>query len=248
MYMRHLMLFLGLIVLVDARDAAGGGLEELVERSDRYQFVFKGTVTKVNAATLKEIRATTSTIIVKVDEVLPVPAISAILGNFTGKEITVQLSTPSTVRIGEQFVFFATSWMFGSSIAVREVGRTKPEPDISTRIADALAKSADNKLRDRLMGAELVVAGRVSAARSAPENVRRDAISEHDPHARVAVIQIESFLKGQISERSVVVLFPGSRDVMWASAPKFREGQEGISGSPQRENANTRIFHCARSS
>ena len=54
MRIRHLLLILSLAAVIDAR-AAGTSLEELVEQS---QFVFKGTVTKVNAATLPQIRAT----------------------------------------------------------------------------------------------------------------------------------------------------------------------------------------------
>jgi hypothetical protein len=113
---------------------------------------------------------------------------------------------------------------------VREVGRTESESDVSTtrrRVAEAHAKVADNKLQNRLTDAELVVAGRVSAVRPAPENIRQGSVSEHDPEWWEAVIQIESVLKGQINEPNLVVLFPSSRDVMWESAPKFREGEEG---------------------
>jgi hypothetical protein len=101
---RYLMSVLTLVVLMDAKDAAS--FEEWVARS---QFVFKGTVTQVNAATLPEIRATASTIIVKVDEVLVAPAI---LGDYTGKDVTVQLNQPGAVETGKQFVFFTTSWIY----------------------------------------------------------------------------------------------------------------------------------------
>jgi len=225
MYIRYLLIFLGLMVLMDTRDATGASFEELVEQS---QFVFKGTVTKLNAATLPQIRATASTVVVKVDEVVHAPP--ATMEDYRGKEVTVLLERPGTVRTGEQFVFFTRSWMLGSSIAVREVGRTEPESDVSItrrRVAEAHAKVADNKLQNRLTDAELVVAGRVSAVRPAPENIRQGSVSEHDPEWWEAVIQIESVLKGQINEPNLVVLFPSSRDVMWESAPKFREGEEG---------------------
>jgi hypothetical protein len=223
--LRYLALFLGLMAVVSARDAASAGFEELVEQS---QFVFKGTVTKLSAATLPQIRATASTIIVKVDEVVHAPP--ATLEDYRGKEVTVLLDRPGTVRTGEQFIFFTTSWMLGSSIAVREVGRAQPDPDVAItrrRVAEAHTTVADNKLQNRLKDAELVVVGRVSAVRPAPENIRRGSASEHDPDWSEAVIQIESVVKGQIDEASLVVLFPSSRDVMWESAPKFREGEEG---------------------
>jgi hypothetical protein len=225
-YIRYLIIFSGLMALINAKDAAGASYEELMGQS---QFVFKGTVIKVNAATLPQIRPTASTIIVSIDEVLHLPP--ANLGDYKGKEVTVLLNRPGTAKTGEQFVFFTTSWMFGASIAVREVGRTEPVPDISmtrSRIAEAAATAAHSKLQNRVTSAEVVVAGRVVDVRPAPEQVRRGPLTEHDPHWWEAVIQIESVLKGQINERRLVILFPSSGDVMWQNAPKFREGQEGI--------------------
>jgi hypothetical protein len=72
-YIRRFAICLGLLVLMDARDAAGASFEELVEQS---QFVFKGTVRRVNAATFPQIRPTPNTVIVKVDEVLHAPPAS----------------------------------------------------------------------------------------------------------------------------------------------------------------------------
>ncbi len=253
MYIRYLLIFLGLMAMINAKDAAAASVEESVQHS---HFDFKGTVTKVNAATLPQIRPTARTIIVKVDEVVHAPP--AILGDYKGKEITVQLNQPGGVRTGQQFVFFTTSWMFGSSIAVREIHREQPEPDVAStrrRVAEARRTVADNKLQNRLTDAELVVAGRVSAVRPAPENIRRGSVAEHDAEWEEAVIQIESVLKGQINEQSIVILFPSSRDVMWKSAPKFREGEEGtwvlrrerMRGLPPTEEyftaLNPRDFH-----
>jgi len=251
-YMRYLIIFSGLMALINAKDAAAASVEESVQHS---HFDFKGTVTKVNAATLPQIRPTASTIIVKVDEVVHAPPI---LGDYTGKEVTVRLNQPGGVRTGQQFVFFTTSWMFGSSIAVREIHRTQAEPDMSSvrrRVAEARRTVADNKLQNRLTHAELVVVGRVSVVRAAPENIRRDSVAEHDAGWEEAVIQIESVLKGQINEQSIVILFPSSGDVMWKSAPKFREGEEGtwvlrrerMRGLPPTEEyftaLNPRDFH-----
>jgi len=225
-YIRYLIIFSGLMALINANDAAAASVEESLEHS---QFVFKGTVTKVNAATLPQIRPTASTIIVKVDEVVHAPP--PILGDYKGKEVTVQLNRPGAVRTGEQFVFFTTNWMFGSTIALREVDRRQPDADISitrSRVAEAHARLAENRLQNRLSDAELVVSGRVDDVQPAPEHVRRGPLSEHNAHWQQAVIQIESVLKGQINDRRVVILFPSSSDVMWKSAPKFREGEEGI--------------------
>jgi len=39
---------------------------------------------------------------------------------------------------------------------------------------------------------------------------------------------VSAVLKGDSSLQEVVVLFPGSRDIAWVNAPRFRVGQEGI--------------------
>lgn len=213
------------MAVIQPRLAAGENFEESASQS---HFIFKGTVTKINAATLPQVRPTARTIIVKVEEVVHAPP--PILGDYKGKEVTIQLNRPGAVRTGQQFVFFTTSWMFGSSIALREIDRRQSHADISvtrSRVSEVHAKFAEDRLQNRLNDAELVVSGRVSAVRPAPDDIRRQSISEYDPHWWEAVIQIETVLKGQINERSLVVLFPSSRDVMWERAPKFREGQEG---------------------
>jgi hypothetical protein len=63
-----------------------------------------------------------------------------------------------------------------------------------------------------------------TAASLAPTRPR---ISEHAPNWQEAVIRVETALKGAPSDREVVVRFPGSWDVAWASAPKFKAGQKG---------------------
>lgn len=152
MYIRHLMVFLSVAAVIGARDAAGETFEDLLQQS---QFAFQGTVTKVNAATLPQIRPTARTIVVKVDDVLHAPP--SILGDYKGKEITVQLDQPDALRAGEQFVFFTTSWMYGSSIAVREVGRMKPDITMTRgRVAAALATAARNMLQNKSRAASLL--------------------------------------------------------------------------------------------
>jgi len=224
-YIRYVIPILGLMCIIYPRGAAAESFEE---SATPWQFVFKGRVIKIHAATLPQIRPTARTIIVKVDEVVQEPP--SILGDYKGKEVTVQLSRPGAVRAGEQFVFFTTSWMYGNGIALRELDRRQPDAHISItrgQVAETQAKHTENRLQNRLNDAELVVSGRVSTVKPAPDDIRRHFISEHDPHWWEAVIEIDSVLKGQINERSVVVLFPSSRDVMWERAPKFREGQEG---------------------
>jgi hypothetical protein len=97
----------------------------------------------------------------------------------------------------------------------------------------------DPALQERVADADVVVTGKVSAVRlpaetapgptmasAAPAAPKR--ISEHDPLWREAVIHVDSVVKGEHPDDTVVVRFPSSTDVRWHKAPKFHPGQEGV--------------------
>src|SRR5262249_1763186 len=96
---------------------AAGDVERLAREA---KFIFKGTVQKLHAATLSSVPITDHTIIVRVDELLDAPKEFA---HYAGKDITVQLSQPKSMTVGQQAVFFTNGAVYGKSIAVREVGR-----------------------------------------------------------------------------------------------------------------------------
>jgi hypothetical protein len=174
------------------------------------------------------IRPTDSTVVVRVEEVFQAPAS---LDNFTGKEITVLLTKPHSVKVGQQLAFFTNGWLYGDGLAVVEVGRVEDPPDSKTfrrQVADAVQKAADQDLQKRIARAELVIVGVVSSTLIAPEQIRRDGVTEHDPEWVEAVIQVQSVEKGRLAQSTVSVFYPSSRDVMWYHVPKFRKGQEGI--------------------
>jgi hypothetical protein len=191
-------------------------------------FVFKGQVLKVRSTTMPEsVAAMDRTVTVKVEEVILAPDT---LDDFTGREITVLLLKADSVKAGEHTVFFTNGWFYGSSLAVREVGKTRIDQNklVSAQVSDMKEKVEDQKVQARIAQADLVVVGTVSEIRPARDQVRTTRISEHEPDWWEAVIKVESVLKGQPSQRDVVVLYPHSIDVMWYGTPKFSKGQQGV--------------------
>src|SRR5437868_2046159 len=93
-------------------ETAGGLAEQLSVKSD---FIFKGTVQKVNASTLSVLPATEATAIVRVDEIVQAKAPD---DSFRGKDITVLLSKPGSMKVGQQSIFFTNDYLAGDSIAV----------------------------------------------------------------------------------------------------------------------------------
>src|SRR5947209_377768 len=90
--------------------------DELAERAN---FVFLGTVLRLQDATLAAVEDRTRTVVVKVDQVFHAPDA---LAHTAGQEITVLLARGETVATGQQVVFYTNGWLLGESIAVQSVG------------------------------------------------------------------------------------------------------------------------------
>ncbi|HEY3491903.1 MAG TPA: hypothetical protein VGK43_03060, partial [Solirubrobacterales bacterium] len=161
-----------------------------------------------------------------VDEVISAPAS---VGDPTGKEVTVALRRPGSVREGQQAVFFTAGWIYGTGLAVREVDRLdgrQASTDLREQVADAQNRNEEADLALQLARAELVVAGRI--VRIAKEEIRMPA-TEHDPDLHRAFVQVEEVLKGQAPPQGQVsFLFAASRDVQWDRSPKLEPGQDGV--------------------
>jgi predicted transcriptional regulator len=175
---------------------------------------------------MPEIAAADNMIVVKVDKVLKA---AKTLGDYTGRDITVLLRQPEKAQVGQQMAFFTNGWLYGRSIAVKEVG-VLPVEDIARtemQVAEGIRVAADRDLQRRIAQAELVVVGTVRGIDDVPMT-RKQGISEHDPLWRQAVITVQSVEKGKLPEKTVVVWFPSSQDVMWYKSPKFSVNQEAI--------------------
>lgn len=187
--------------------------------------VFKGTVEKTRASNMPAVKASDATAIVRVDQLIDSPGAPP---GLTGKQITVQMLEPGSVKPGTQAIFFTKGWLLGKSMAVIEVGQlpaTESTGGLSEKVKSVRQQISDEALQNQMATAEAVVAGRVTAVR--PSEIPH-LDTEHDPDWYVAMIQLESVIKGQLKDREVAVLFPHSDDVAWHNSPKFKEGQQGI--------------------
>ena len=200
-------------------------IENLVRQS---QFIFRGTIRELNAATMPDVPITEGTAIVNVSAVFTAPPQ---LGDYSGRDITIQLRPARDAKAGLEAAFFTSSWMYGDSLAVLEVGHIRGGQDndeLRRLIADVELGLSDRKLEDRIAQAELVILGRV--VNTAPQMEYRQTmpITEHDPDWWEATILVESLEQGKPGRESITVLYPNSMDEMWIDSPKFPEGQYGI--------------------
>jgi hypothetical protein len=211
------------------------------ELAQQARFVFNGTVKKLKAATMPQIKKADKerTVVVRVDQILHAPPI---FSNWTGKDITMQLKKGEKVSVGQQAEFYTNSWLIGNeSIAVVSLGHRAVQKATAAALSaspvDPVQTLAARDMQAHVDDADMVCSGVVKSVHVPEEEssmltadsgtVVRPPLSEHDPKWQEAVVEIDDVQKGSHSKKNVVVRFPSSKDRMWADAPKFRPGQAG---------------------
>ena len=197
---------------------------------------FVGTVSQVAATTLAAVPKSPQTIVVRVDSVLKKPAAVSLK---KGDTVTVEVKDPAAFPEGTQATFYTEGWIFGSGVAVKELGHAAPSEGTqgaagtgAKTVEQVPSEVSDQDLQRLIAAADYVVTGRITDVH--PWTVPKSAVpryrtSEHSASWHEAVLQVQSVLKGPKLKRNKIVLrFPLSRDVAWVSAPKFEPGQQGV--------------------
>jgi hypothetical protein len=204
-----------------------GNQADLVKQSS---IIFAGTVRQVGATSFAGVPKSAQTIVVRVDSVLKKPAAVSLKN---GDDVT-EVKDPAAFQDGTQATFYADGWIFGTGVAVKELGH---EIGPSTGTAEKTLGQPQQEINDqdlqrRVAAADYVVVGRVTDVHqwTIPKFLAaRYCTSEDSPNWHEAVLQIQSVLKGSnVKRNKLIVRFPQSRDVAWVNAPKFEKEQQGI--------------------
>jgi hypothetical protein len=216
------------LALVAARTAFSQEEKALMKQAN---IVITGTVVKLGASSFAEAPATPQTMVVRVDAVLKKPRAVSLK---RGDTVTIEAKEPSELQQNATATFYTEGWIFGSGIALREIGHVPArEGETATSAFNQMQEEVRKQdLQDRLNAADAVVTGRVVAIKPAAVQALnaggRVPISEHsDPQWQDAVVEVAAALKGTDSKQ-IVVRFPASRDVRWVNYPKFQKGQTAI--------------------
>jgi len=228
---------LGTAIFVSSIAACPQGQSTQAALAKQSSIVFSGTVSQLGAASFAGVPQSPNTIVVRVDSVLKKPSAISLK---KGDNVTVELKDPSGFQQGTQATFYTDGWIFGSGVAVKELGHEFNTGNGAAAAGAAAGTAAlgqtqdqisDQDLQNRLNSADFVVIGRVTAVHrwNAPKSATPHRVSEHDPDWHEAVIEVRSVLKGgQVKGNKVVVRFPGRNDVAWVHSPKFEKNQQGI--------------------
>ncbi len=196
-------------------------VQRLVAESN---FVFQGTVTRVNATTEPEMPASASTVAIVVERLLKG---DNMVSDVVGKEITLQLLKPRSVTRGQALLVFSNLAVAGKTIAVKEVAHydAKASAAMMSQVSDSVRGKPEADLQSSVARAEMIVTGTVASVtpRQAPGPVG----SEHDPQWTQAIVDVQSTEKGPAQTR-VTVWFAASTDIRWFRSPKLQQGQAGV--------------------
>lgn len=195
-------------------------------RPESAPFALLGVIDRVGDAAMAIITPGERTAVFRVESVLRAPAA---LPDLTGAEVTVELRT--LTKVGERMVLLADGWMYGESVAVREVARRAAgSADAqSKRLAGEQEEAPVLHLSERVRGADAIVVGAVRELKPIARPDEWVPTSEHDADWWVATIAVEEVVRGRKPRGgNFEVIFANSRDVHWITAPKPDPGQRGV--------------------
>jgi hypothetical protein len=217
------LLMLPVALASQSPDNAPTNMQRVAAQSN---FVFQGTINRLNATTEPQMAASPSTAVVRVDRLIQG---QDMVSDIVGKEITVQLLKPRSVAVGRPVMFFANIAVMGKSLAVKEVAHydVTRSSTIAGQAADYAKAKPERDLQRRIASADVIVTGTVDSL--APQARAREGPqpSEHDAEWTQATITVQSTEKGAAQQR-VTVWFAASDDIRWFRSPKLKQGQSGV--------------------
>ncbi|HEX4545409.1 MAG TPA: hypothetical protein VH110_03530 [Candidatus Acidoferrum sp.] len=215
--------------------ASPQGSDQQTALAKQSSIVFSGTVGQLAATSFADAPKSAKTIVVRVDSVLKKPSAVSLK---RGDNVTVEVKDASVFQEGTHATFYTDGWIFGSGVAVKELGHeigpSVAQPNTASGAVEkkhGQEQIGDQELRDRLNSADFVVIGRVTDVHrwAVPKSVTPSRVTEHDPDWHEAVVEVQSVLKGgKAKGNKIVVRFPQRNDVAWAHSPKFEKNQRGI--------------------
>src|ERR1700730_740157 len=145
------------------------------------------------------------------------------VGGLRGREVTMLLAGTAPA-LGDKLLVFATDWLYGVQIALREVDHLKATAQAEKEVVEAVERLPIRHLEARLDGAVLVVDGEVESIGPSPVP---DGSMLRSPNYHLAVVRVVSTLKGKCGER-VNVLFPTNPAPPWRTAPRLKEHEKAV--------------------
>src|SRR5437763_12168076 len=114
--------------------------------------VFSGTVSQLAATSFADVPKSTQTIVVHVDSIVKKPAAVSLK---RGDSVTVEVKDASAFQEGTQATFYTDGWIFGSGVAVKELGHRIILSDVASAAAPSASEPSGSHVQDQISDQEL---------------------------------------------------------------------------------------------
>lgn len=149
--------------------------------------------------------------------------------DFAGKTVHVVLEEDNAIKEGTSYLFYTKTWLFGNTLTVI-ANDAQPADNLaraSKEVREFKLEQQEQTLKKRLDAAEVIIAGKVINVEDLKVE-QRDMLSEHYPFWKIATVEVQETIKGELSTQQVRVYFASSIDVHWFKAPKLNREIEGV--------------------
>ncbi|MCX6249854.1 MAG: hypothetical protein NTX61_03785 [Bacteroidetes bacterium] len=224
---RNLILLLILVFINQCRTTGvSSNMDGLFQNSD---FIFQGKILKMNETNFPGIQKSEKTLIVKVTKIIQS---SKDYEDFVNNDVTVVLPDDKkySLQEGSEYIYFTKIWLIGKTLAtkVNEVETSIQNfEQVKNNLTLYQEKTHQDTLKKRVTNANVVALGKILEVKDA-EDKRPPNESEHNPTYRIATLQIEELLKGDIKEKRIDFFFSDSYDIRWYKSPKFKVDDQGV--------------------
>jgi hypothetical protein len=187
-------------------------------------FVFRGSIHYQWRGEAPTISAEAGEVVAtRIEEVL---RSTPVLQGLAGQDALVITKHAGALRQLRSPILFTECISLGRQLLLREIGHVETSDETSRQVAAAIREADEGPLRERVVGADLIVTGEVVESR--PLEREFPPRSEHDPEWWIARVRVASVLKGRKPRGDVEVLFANSTDIVWYKTPKLHKGTSGV--------------------
>jgi len=148
-----------------------------------------------------------------------------VLRSLSGQQALVVSRHAGALRQLKSPILFTAVVSLGRQLLLRDLAHVEAGDETTRQVAEAIREADERPLRERIAGADLIVAGDVIESREVEQPTLRR--SEHDPVWWIARVNATAALKGR-RPREIEVLFANSKDHVWARSPKLHPPASGI--------------------
>src|SRR5436309_9216183 len=152
------------LALCGCTKAAAPQATDRAALAGKSSIIFSGTVSQLAATSFADVPKSAQTIVVKVDSVEKKPAAVSLK---KGDNVTVEVKDASAFQEGTRATFYTDGWIFGSGVAVKELGHVMGAAVGPVHVTTAgqnpqgtPEQISDQELRERMNTSDYVVVGR----------------------------------------------------------------------------------------